>query len=122
MIKGIDSQIITGRTTDVMRDASARLKGEEFRQAFQSKMQANDLQKETKTVTDVKNRELRTTDENDDGEKKKKKQKQEQERKEKEEQQGYSVVISNGATHNSNAVNGNESVGYGGVSNFDIEI
>ena len=74
MIKGIDSQIITGRTTDFMKDNSARLKGDEFNQLLHSKQNSNDVRKELKTVTDVKKGEIRKTDDKDDGKKKNKKQ------------------------------------------------
>ena len=54
MIKGIDSQVITGRTTDYMKESSAKIKGEEFQQAMQSKLQENTIQREMKGVTNVK--------------------------------------------------------------------
>lgn len=117
MIKGIDSQIITGRTTDLMKDNSARLKSEEFNQALQLKMQNNDVQKEIKTVTNVKKGEIRMTDENDEGKKKNKKQGSGQNKRE-----NADVIIQNEVNNESNAVSGNELVGYSKVNNIDIEI
>lgn len=115
MIKGIDSQIITGRLTDMMKDNSARLKGDEFNQALQSKMQNTNVQKEMKTVTDVKEREIRKADDKDEG---KKKNKQQGKKKEKQ----PDIVMASRINNDSNAVSGNETVGFGGISNIDIEI
>ncbi len=118
MIKGIDSQIITGRTTDFMKDNSARLKGDEFNQLLHSKQNSNDVRKELKTVTDVKKGEIRKTDDKDDGKKKNKKQDSGKNKDDKKE-----IIIETRKVNNdSNAVSGNETVGYSKLSNIDIEI
>lgn len=116
MIKGIDSQIIAGRTTDLMRDASAKIKGDEFQQTLQSKLQNTNVEKETKTVTDVKKRDIRKTDDKDDGKKKEKRQGTQKKKQ-------PDVIMSAAKINNdSNAVSGNETVGFGHVSSIDIEI
>lgn len=118
MIKGIDSQVITGRTTDYMKDSSARIKGEEFQQAMQSKIQENSIQQEMKTITNVKKRDIRKTDDEDDGQKKKKKPGYNMDDKKKSD-----VIIKTRKVNNaSNAVSGNENVGYIRPSGLDIEI
>lgn len=118
MIKGIDSQIITSRTTDFMKDNSARLKGDEFNQALSSKLEKNDVEKQTKTVTDVNKSEIRKVDEHEDEKKKKDK----RHSKDKKKDLGEVVIQNQRVNNDTNAVSGNESVGYTRPGGLDIEI
>lgn len=109
MIKGIDTQVITQRTTNYMKENSAALKGQEFSQEMLSKLGKEAQLKQTQTIVDVNKNEqmvVRTDDADvnydlDERGRKKKKKKQ----------QADPTMIS-----------GEESVGYGEGRSLDIEI
>lgn len=119
MIKGIDSQIVTSRTTDLMRDSSARLKGEQFSHMMQSQAEKDGVEKNIKTVTNVKDRDLRKVDDKDDDAKK---QKQQDKDKKEDKKLENDVAVEKKPNSDMNAVSGNETVGYVRRSNLDIEI
>lgn len=118
MIKGIDSQIITSKTTEYMKENSARLKGDEFNHVLYSKQEQNQVRKEIQTVTETKKSEHRKVDDEDES---KKGQQQEQQKKD-EEPVADEVIRGGKVGKEMNAYSGNEIVGFTKMSKLDIEV